>query len=593
MTTTTYRGPIRAVWQLFGPYRRRLAVGVALRFAQALVGAAPVVALVWTIERVRTQTLTAPVVTTAIVVMVAAAVVQYGLAIAANRFAWISTYEAIGDARLRALEHVHRVPLGTLRQRGTGDVSSVLTTDYEAVSTFASVGMQQLLGAAALPVFVFAGLLVLDPAMAAATTASVLVAAPLFWWANRYFRANALDRGDRMAASAGRIVEYVQGIAVIRAFDRTGERLGWYRDAVADLRAVNDRLAVRLTPIALLTMGTVQLGVPLVVAAGAYRLFGGGLDAAALIAFLVLILRVYNPLLELASSVEQVRLADAALERICRLLALPAQTYPDAPVAKPSEPSVQLDGVTFGYQPDQPVLHDVSFAVPPRTVTAIVGPSGAGKTTLLNLVARFWDPDSGAITVGGTDLRHLSADQLFDTITLVPQDVYLFQGTVRDNIALGNTDLTPAAVEAAARTSQAHDFITDLPHGYGTPIGEGGQTLSGGERQRVSIARAVAKGAPILLLDEATAALDPINEHAVQQALARLVQHRTVLVVAHRLNTIRDADQIIVLESGKVAETGTHDELLAAGGLYTRMWHERTKASQWQLNPTPPTGGLT
>lgn len=586
-TTTTYQGPIRTVWKLFGPHRHHLAGGIALRFAQALFAAIPVVALVWTIDQIRTQTLTASSVTTAVIVMVAATVIQYGLAVAANRFAWMTTFEAIGDARVRALEHVHQVPLGAVLQRGTGDVSSVLTTDYEAVSTFAHNGMQQMFGAAALPVFVFAGLLVVDPAMAVATAASVLVAAPVFWWANRYFRANALIRGDRMAASAGRIVEYVQGIAVIRAFDRGGDRLGWYRDAVADIRAVNDRLAVRLVPVAMLVMGAVQLGVPLVVAAGAYRLFGGNLDAAAMIAFLVLILRVYNPLLELASSVEEVRLADAALERISRLLALPAQTYPDTPAAQPGEPSVELAGVTFGYQPDRPVLHDVTFTVPAHTVTAIVGPSGAGKTTLLNLVARFWDPDRGAITVGGVDLRHLSADQLFDTVTLVPQDVYLFQGTVRDNIALGNTGLTPADVKAAARTAQAHEFIAALPDGYDTTIGEGGMTLSGGERQRISIARAVAKGAPILLLDEATAALDPINEHAVQQAVARLVQHRTVLVVAHRLNTIRDADQIIVLDNGKVAETGTHDELLTAGGLYTRMWHERTKASQWQIAPTP------
>ena len=589
-STVTYQGPIRAVRRLFGPHRRHLASGIALRLAQALFAAIPVVALVWVIDRIRTQTLTASSVTTAVIIMVAATIIQYGLAVAANRFAWMTTFEAIGDARLRALEHVHQVPLGAMLQRGTGDVSSVLTTDYEAVSTFTHNGMQQLFGAAALPVFVFTGLLAVDPTMAAATAASILVAAPVFWWVNRYFRTNALIRADRMAASAGRIVEYVQGIAVIRAFDRTGERLGWYRDAVADIRAVNDRLAVRLTPAAMLIMGAVQIGVPIVVAAGAYRLFGGYLDPASLIAFLVLILRVYNPLLDLAGSIEEVRLADAALERISRLLALPTQTFPETPAAQPAEAEVRLAGVTFGYQPDQPVLHDVTFTVPAHTVTAIVGPSGAGKSTLLNLVARFWDPDRGVITVSGADLRDLTADQLFDAITLVPQDVYLFQGTVADNIALGNTDLSPADIEAAARTAQAHEFITALPHGYDTPIGEGGMTLSGGERQRISIARAVAKGAPILLLDEATAALDPINEHAVQQALARLVRHRTVLVVAHRLNTIRDADQIVVLDNGKVAETGTHDQLLATGGLYTRMWQERTKASQWQINPTPPSG---
>jgi ATP-binding cassette subfamily B protein len=239
--------------------------------------------------------------------------------------------------------------------------------------------------------------------------------------------------------------------------------------------------------------------------------------------------------------------------------------------------------VTFGYTADEPVLHALSLDVPPRTLTALVGPSGAGKSTVLSLIARFWDVDDGSVQIGGADVRDLTPEQLFYAVTVVFQDVYLFQGTIGDNIAFGRPNADHDAIVAAARQAQAHDFITALPEGYDTPVGEGGATLSGGERQRISIARAILKDAPIVLLDEATSALDPINEAAVQQAVARLVRNRTVIVVAHRLSTIRSADQIIVLDGGRAVERGRHDDLLAAGGRYARLWAERERASTWRL----------
>jgi ATP-binding cassette, subfamily B, bacterial IrtB/YbtQ len=244
---------------------------------------------------------------------------------------------------------------------------------------------------------------------------------------------------------------------------------------------------------------------------------------------------------------------------------------------------VTFDGVDFGYDPDLPVLHQLSFTATPSTATAIVGPSGAGKTTILNLIARFWDPQAGSVTIGGIDIRELTQQQLFDAVTVVFQDVYLFQGTIGDNIAFGRPDATRPDIEAAARAAQIHDFITSLPDGYDTRVGEGGHTLSGGQRQRVSIARAIVKDAPIVLLDEATAAIDPITERAVQLGLAELVRGKTLIVVAHRLSTIRSADQILALDAGRITQRGTHDQLLDAGGLYARLWHERERATRWRI----------
>jgi ATP-binding cassette subfamily B protein IrtB len=316
---------------------------------------------------------------------------------------------------------------------------------------------------------------------------------------------------------------------------------------------------------------------------GALWLFDGTIDAGTLVVFAVLVLRVYQPVFVAAESFETLRIADASLDRIARVLDEPAQPTPTTPAALPERLDITLDQVTFGYKPGQPVLHDLDLHVPAGTTTAIVGPSGAGKTTVLHLVARFWDTTGGTVRIGGVDVRDLTAEQLFDAVTVVFQDVYLFPGTIFDNIAFGNPDAAPDTVHAAARAARAHDFITALPDGYTTPVGEGGATLSGGERQRISIARAILKDAPIVLLDEATSAIDPTNERLVQAALAELVVGKTLMVVAHRLATIRSADQIVTLDHGRLAERGTHDQLLAAGGLYAHLWAQRQRATTWRV----------
>jgi ATP-binding cassette subfamily B protein len=345
---------------------------------------------------------------------------------------------------------------------------------------------------------------------------------------------------------------------------------------------MNTLLAVRLTPLGSAFMAVVELGVPLVIAAGTYWLLGGRLDAGSLLIFLVLILRVYQPLLQVALQAEPLRLADASLERLARVADAPGRAEPMAP-PRLSRFDVAFEHVDFGYEKGVPVLRDVSFVVPAGSMTALVGPSGSGKTTALNLVARFWDADAGTVRIGGVDVRDLATEQIFDAVTIVFQDVYLFQGSVFDNIAFGRRDANRDDVIAAAQAAQAHDFISALPQGYDSLVGEGGARLSGGERQRISIARAILKDSPIVLLDEASASIDPTNERLVQEALARLVRHKTLIVVAHRLSTIRSADQIIALNQGRVVERGVHAELVAAGGLYARFWSERERATRWRI----------
>lgn len=233
--------------------------------------------------------------------------------------------------------------------------------------------------------------------------------------------------------------------------------------------------------------------------------------------------------------------------------------------------------MNFGYDERQ-ILKDVSFRIPERTSTAIVGPSGSGKTTICSLVARFYDPQGGRITVGGHDLKEFTCDSLLSNVSMVFQNVYLFHDTVRANICFGKPDATEEEMIEAAKKARCHDFIMAMPDGYDTVIGEGGGTLSGGEKQRISIARAMLKGAPIIILDEAAASIDPENEHLIQSAISELTKGKTIITIAHRLATIRNADQILVVEDGRIAECGTHDELIAADGLYRRFVKIREKA---------------
>ena len=243
---------------------------------------------------------------------------------------------------------------------------------------------------------------------------------------------------------------------------------------------------------------------------------------------------------------------------------------------------IELKNVDFGYDSRQ-VLKNVSFSIPEKTSTAIVGPSGSGKTTICSLLARFYDPNSGSITVGGHDLREMTCDSLLSNISMVFQNVYLFNDTIRANICFGKPDATEEEMIAAAKKARCHDFISALPQGYDTVIGEGGGTLSGGEKQRISIARAILKNAPIIILDEATASIDPENEHLIQSAISELTKGKTIITIAHRLATIEHADQILVVDDGRIAEKGTHSELISQDGVYKRFIQIREQAEGWRI----------
>ena len=575
-------GVVRTIWSLAGDRRRTLAASLGWKSLQGLCNAIPVGVLVALIERLRTGDLSSGDIGWSVAVIAACVVGQWVFGYLANRSAWIATFELFGTVRVRALDHLRRLPMGFHTGRRAGDSVTALTQDITAVETFTHEPLQVLVGALVSPFVVLVVLLVQDVPMGLVTMATVAIAMPVFVVTNRIFRALAARRQDLQAGAASRMLEYVDGLAVIRAFRLAGPRLASFREAMDRYRAVNTELAVRLAPLGIATMAVIMLGIPLVLFVGGLWLTGGTIDAGTFIVFAVLSLRVYQPLLAAAEGVESLRIADASLDRIAAILDEPAQPVPASAAHAPASFDVAFDHVEFSYG-DAPVLRDVSFSVAPGSMLAVVGPSGAGKSTILHLIARFWDVDRGAVRIGGVDVRELTAEQLYDAVTIVFQDVYLFPGTIRDNIAFGRADATDADVEAAARAANAHDFIFALPQGYETPVTEAGSTLSGGERQRISIARAILKDSPIVLLDEATAAVDPTTERMIQAALSELTRDKTLIVVAHRLATIRAADEIVCLDEGAIVERGDHDRLLDTGGLYARLWEQRVRATSWRV----------
>lgn len=373
--------------------------------------------------------------------------------------------------------------------------------------------------------------------------------------------------------------EYLQGIRVMKAYNLLGDRFVRLRKAFSDLRKACIRQEALLGPFIMLSITIVRAGLTLMILCGTYLLIGGELLLTTFVLFLVVGSRVFDPLTSALTNFAEFRYFSIAGGRILNLMKEP-EMKGDRPA--PNGGDIEFHNVSFAYQ-DKKVLHHINLTLKQGSLTALVGPSGSGKSTLMKLCARFYDPGEGTVSMGGQDLSTLEPESLMKNISMVFQDVYLFQDTIRNNIRFGKNDATDEEIIEAAKKAQCHEFITKLSKGYDTMVGEGGCTLSGGEKQRLSIARAILKDAPVVLLDEATASLDPENEVEVQRAINTLIAGRTVIVIAHRLKTIRNADTIVVLDEGRIVEKGRHKDLLNNHGLYAHLWDIQTQIAGWKL----------
>lgn len=488
-------------------------------------------------------------------------------------------YEMSASGRLSLAEHLRKLSLGFLSRRDPGDLSSMLVTDFMMAETGISHHLPQLMGAIVMPVLAFASLIWIDWRMAVSMFAALPLAL-LVLWASTKAQRKLSGRQIQAKINAGnRLEEYLQGIRVMKAYNLIGDRFVRLRDAFAELRRACIRQEALLGPFVLLSITLVRAGLTMMVLCGTYLLLGGQLSILVFVLFLVVGSRVFDPLTSALTNFTEFRYFSIAGGRILSLMNEPEMKGEQQ---SPAAGDIRFEHVSFAYQ-DKEVLHDINITLPKNSLTALVGPSGSGKSTVMKLCARFYDPQKGCIFFNGVPMNEINPESLMSHISMVFQDVYLFQDTIRNNIRFGKTDATEEEIIAAAKKACCHDFIMRLPKGYDTLVGEGGCTLSGGEKQRVSIARAMLKDAQIILLDEATASLDPENEVEVQKAIDALIKGHTVIAIAHRLKTIKGADQIIVLDNGQIKEKGTHETLMQAEGLYAQLWNIQEQISGWKL----------
>lgn len=473
------------------------------------------------------------------------------------------TYHRLGD-------HLARLPIGWYGPDRVGEVSVLASRGVlEAMSVIAHL-LAPFVAAAVTPATIVVVMLVFDWRLGLAALLAVPLVVLIQSRAGRATAAADTERHERDRQAAGRVIEYLQAQPVLRAGGRTTERFGLLDDALHGIQRSARRSAFAALPGILGLTLAVQVVFTALLALGAWLALGGRLGAAELLAILVLAARCADPLLSLAEIGGKLRSARAQLDRLDTLLRTEPLPEPAHPL-RPESHDLAFDAVTFRHG-DRTVVDDLSLTVPAGHRVAIVGPSGAGKSTLLQLLARFHDVHAGTVRLGGVDVRQIDTATLMDRIAIVFQQVYLFDGTIEDNIRLGRPDATDAEVRAAATAARLDEVIERLPGGWSAAVGEGGALLSGGERQRVSIARALLKDAPVVLLDEVTSALDPVNEAAVHQGIDQLMAGRTVVLVAHRLRTVQTADQVVFVDQGRIAETGTHRELLDRGGRYADFW---------------------
>jgi ATP-binding cassette subfamily B protein len=512
---------------------------------------------------------------------IAAIVVRFGFMGLSGTLSHIAAYAILYDLRIKMAQKLGTLPLGYFNEKNTGNIKTAMNEHVENIELFIAHNLPDLTAAIVVPIFTAIILFAIDWRMALATLAVIPVALIAQGLMYKDYKPLMKGYNDALERVNSAVIEYTQGIAVIKAFNQTVESFRKYKDSIEEYHDYVWAWTKRFIPSWSVFSVVVVANLIVILPVGAWLYISRSLPMPTLILFLILGIGFSEPLIKLNVFSSQFMQNMEGLERINGILTEEPLPEPEAERI-PSNFDIKFQGVHFSYDKRE-VLGDINFTVPEKTVTALVGPSGAGKTTIARLIPRFWDVDTGEISIGDINIRDITTERLMSLVATVFQDVTLFNDTISENIRMGNEDVSEGDVIVAAKMAHCHEFIEALPAGYQTSIGEGGAKLSGGEKQRISIARAIVKDAPIIILDEATAFVDPENEELIQDAIAKLAEGKTLIIIAHRLSTITSSDQILVLNEGKIVEKGTHEELILAENLYSRMWKAHVSAQDWKF----------
>lgn len=497
------------------------------------------------------------------------------------RFQETISYELVARDRLEIGEALKRVSLGYFQQADTGNILNSITTGLHSLENMGMRMVDSFVGGYLNFLCIFLCLLFFSPAVALISLAGAALSFLFLLLVSRHSVENAPVSAKAGQDLTAAILEYARGLPVVKSFGQGGVSMAAMEKACRDSRDICLKIEWGFIPANCLHLLALKAATVAMAGAACYLGLSGEMSFPLMLMVVFFSFSIFGGLESISDSAHVLGVIDTAMDQ---LDALKAGNYIDRDGKEiPLERyDIEFSHVDFGYD-ERMVLKDISFTIPERTSTAIVGPSGSGKTTICNLIARFYDVQAGSIRVGGVDVREFTCDSLLKNISMVFQNVYLFHDTVMNNIRFGRPDATDEEVCAAAKAARCHEFILALPDGYGTVVGEGGGTLSGGEKQRISIARAMLKDAPIIILDEATASIDPENEHLIQEAISELTQGKTIITIAHRLATIENAGQILVVDEGQIVQKGTHEELIRQEGKYLDFVRVREQAEGWQI----------
>ena len=490
-------------------------------------------------------------------------------------------YEVTSEERLRLGDILKRVSLGFFSKNNLGELSSAATTDLSFLEMFAMNMVNTVVNGYITVIVLILFLSYYSLLAGFITIGGVLLSGLFLHLLELRSRRNAPIRQKTQDDLVESTLEYLRGMQIVKAFKQEGVSIEGIRRAYKNCKKINIKIEVEYMPYNCLHLFSLKAASIGVVAIAAYLTAGGAMELPTMLMLDMFSFMIFGSVEVMNNAAHVLEIIDATLDKLERIERA-EMIDKDGKDSSLVSNSIEFQNVSFSYD-QKPILQNISFMLEQGSTTAIVGPSGSGKTTICNLIARFYDTNSGRVLVGGIDVKQMTCDSLLRNISMVFQKVYLFHESIENNIRFGNPKATKEEIREAAKKARCHDFIIALPEGYETVIGEGGSTLSGGEKQRISIARAILKNSPIVILDEATASIDPENEHLIQQAISELTSGKTVIVIAHRLATIEHADQILVVDGGKIVQKGTHQQLILQSGIYQRFITIREQAEGWSF----------
>ncbi len=478
-------------------------------------------------------------------------------------------------------EHIRKLPLGFFNRNDVGELSYKTLDNVNRVEMIITMIFPQMISTSVLSLLVASGLFFINIKMAAAMIITMPVSFIILTWARKIMH----KQGNKLHFSsinlANSLLEFIIGIKHLKSYNHSDKKHDDLVSCMKEFKINSLKTEGALSPVMVLAGISIDFGLVILIMTGSYLMMGGEMSGKVFLVFMILSIRFFESLKEMAINYVKVKYLGIAGESIQNIF---DEKIMDSDGKKHvlSDHNINFRDVSFSYN-NHKVLEGINLDIKEKTMTAFIGPSGSGKTTMANLIARFYDVDSGKIEIGGKDIRVLDPEFLLSNISMVFQNVMLFNDTLYNNLKIGKNSASHDEIIEAARKANAHDFIQQLPDGYNTVVGENGSTLSGGELQRISIARAILKDASVILLDEATASLDPENEIYIQNAISNLLENKTIIVIAHRLKTIRYADKIVVVNNGRIVEEGNHSELVSAKGLYYDMWNTQKKTAGWEF----------